>query len=88
MILRWKNDAKFDDDIMDATFNVIVIFPNFGQFAAIGKQNSEWKANKYDRSINKKLHLIKTKNKTKNTLAQYSLYCFKVDPDSSENNNF
>ena len=42
-----KNKAtskKFDDDVMLANCNVIVIFPIYGQFRAIRKPDSERKA--------------------------------------------
>ena len=35
------NVRKFDDDVMSANYNVIVIFPIYGQFGAIWKPDSE-----------------------------------------------
>ena len=32
---------KFDDDVMSANYDVIVIFPIYGQFGAIWKPDSE-----------------------------------------------
>ena len=35
------NVRKFDDDVMSANYDVIVIFPIYGQFGAIWKPDSE-----------------------------------------------
>ena len=35
-----KNVRKFDDDFMSANYDVIVIFPIYGQFGAIWKPDS------------------------------------------------
>ena len=42
--LKKRNKAlatKFDDDVMSTNWDVIVIFPIYGQFGAIRKQDSE-----------------------------------------------
>ena len=35
------NVRKFDDDVMSANYDVIVIFPIYGQFGGIWKPDSE-----------------------------------------------
>ena len=75
---RNKTASKnFDDDLMSGNFDVIVIFPIYGQFGAIWKPDSGWIVCKTYVLINSNLLSYKTENRTKKSLAQLSHYCFK-----------
>ena len=63
-----KNTAtskKFDDDIMLKNCEVIVIFPIYGQFGSIMKQDFEGNDFKTCILINSIFYLTKTENRTK-----------------------
>ena len=66
---------KFEDDVISAKQEVIVIFPIYGQFVVI-------RMPPFERIVCKTFSLIvtsylkKTENKTEKYLAQLSHYCF------------
>ena len=67
---------KFDDEVMSANWDVIVIFPIYGQFEAIRKPDSGRIACKTYIFIRNNFYLTKNENKTKNCQTQLSHYCF------------
>ena len=67
---------KIDDNVMLANYDVIVIFPIFGQFGAIRKSDSEAESVKLIFSLTVTFYLIETEIRTKKSLTQLSNYCF------------
>ena len=65
---------KFDDHFMSANCDLIVIFPIYGQFGAIQKQDSGRIVCKTYIFINS--NLTETENRTKKSLIQLSHNCF------------
>ena len=63
---------KIDDDVMSENCDVIAIFSIYGQFGAIRKPDSGHIVSKFYIFINSNLHLTKTQNRTKKSLAQLS----------------
>ena len=66
--------TKFDDGVILTNCDVIVIFPIYGQFAAIPKPDA-WSV-KLTFSSRVIFYLTKTENRTKKSLTQVSYYCF------------
>ena len=65
---------KIDDDVMLANFEIIEIFPIYGQFGAIRKPDSGCIVCKTYIFINN--NLLSYKNWTKKSLTQLLHYCF------------
>ena len=63
-----KTSKKFDDDVMSENFDVIVIFPIYGQFGAIRKPDSRRIVCKTYIFIKNSFYLTKTENRTIETL--------------------
>ena len=62
---------KFDDDVTSANYDIIVIFPIFGQYRAIQKPDSGHTVCKTYILINSNLkNITKTANRTKKFLSQ------------------
>ena len=60
---------KFNDYVISENCDVILLFPIYGQFAAIWKPNLHF-------SLTITFYLTKTENKTKKSVTQLSYYCF------------
>ena len=65
---------KFDDDVISANCDVIIIFPIYGHFGAIQKQDSGRIVCKIKFSYRETFYLTKTENRTKTFLTQLSYY--------------
>ena len=72
-----KTTSKnFGDNVMLANYDVIVIFPIYGQFGAIWKPDSGRIVCKTYIFINSNVLLTNTENRTKKALMKLSHYCF------------
>ena len=67
---------KIDDEVMSVNYDVIVIFPIYGQSGGIRKPDSERIICKTYISLVVTFYLTKTENKTEKSLAKLSHYCF------------
>ena len=66
---------KFGDDVMSGNYDVIVLFPIFGQFGAIWKPDSGRIVCKTTFSLIVTFYLTKTETRTKKSLTQPSHSC-------------
>ena len=67
---------KCDYNIMAENYDLIVIFPLYGQFGAIQKADSRRIVYKTCISLIVTFYLTKTENRTKISLPQISHYCY------------
>ena len=67
---------KFDDDVMSASCDIIVLFPIYGQFGTIRKPDFGRIVHKLIFLLIVTFYLTKTENRTKISLTQLSHYCF------------
>ena len=66
---------KFDGDVLSANFDVIVIFPIYGQSGAIRRPHAGRMSVKLTFSLIATFYLTKTENRTKTSLTQLSHRC-------------
>ena len=69
---------KFDDDVILAMCEVIVIFTIYGKFGAIRKLDSGDMVCKKGIVYMVTFYFTKTENRTKKPLTQLSYYCFEL----------
>ena len=67
---------KFDDDVMSANCDVIVIFPIYSPFEQSGSRIRDAWSVKLTFSLTVTFYLTKTGNRTKRSLTGLSQYCF------------
>ena len=88
MILAWNLDQqlnltsvtkqcqKIDNDILPLNCDVIIIFPIYGQFGAMGNRIMNAWTVQPTFSLIVTFYLTNTENRTKKSLTQLSQYCF------------
>ena len=69
---------EINNDVMSENFDVIVIFPIYGQFGAIRDLDSGCIGLKLVFSFIVTFYLTKTENRTKRSLTHLSHYCFEL----------
>ena len=69
---------RFDNDVMSANCNIIVIFPIYSQLEQSGRQIPDVQFVKVTFSLIETFFLTKTKNRTKRSLTKLPHYFFNI----------